>query len=1031
MQSKLQFYHFQKEILDKFESEFDRWDKKIHIVAPPGSWKTIMWIEMINRLIRKYIPWNILILVPNITLQYQWKEKMEMFFLEETEKIDDFISTDRNVIKKVNIITYQSISSATDEVDDFLDQIQNKWYQDIKDEFISYEDFLNYVEKLKETDIKEYWENINKYKKKLKLTNTKELLSDQVKSYLEELKKEWIAAIVVDEAHHLTSWWSKVLYYAWEFLEKPFIIWLTATPPFDNSDFFVLNEDYTALLWEVDYYVPTPAIVKAWRLAPYSDLVYFVEPNDDIKDMMKKNDIILNDFLEKNKNEIWEIVYKYVKENYDKLLKNSQVLLNNYLRFLYNYTKLDISEYAFSESVFEQADIEDIAKSTWKYIAVKTIDLDDKKFDGEIIKTMFYNLGFIWRWNNFYKFRTPVEMALVYAKSKMNWINKVLEQEFRNKWNTLKCAIITDFLEEWDNNYINCKFILNEINKLYPEFNTILVSGQWIWKYENNNLIELDLNILEVTKKLESWEINLIVWTRWILWEWWDCPKLNVLIDLTWVSAFMSVNQIRWRAIRLDTDNNKKVANIYDIVCLWEWYKWKIDFERAVRKYENFYWVDASWVIIKGIDHIYPDLEHHIVNYHKINDNMLKRSALLEYIYDLWWIGWNYENKEIFGLNIEIDSTMNLFPFVKTRFFEWFKFSNLIKDKKIENISEMWKESFYFEIIKRFIRNLLDSVVKTLIKFWDLPLGFNYEIKDSVDWNYKIVSEYKDALVSKTFISHIKDIFSSVSSQRYMIDIFSLKNEWSKLKEDRILFPLPNIVAKNTEYRDEIEWNLSDSFLKIIYWRIRYAYKKSFTYVNDLIKKLKWIKLFGNSSNIIIIYLLLWVIIFVLISLLNYSMIFLNIIYWILGLILLHLLCLLLLWILIIILNIYINIYTILVFTYWLLLFFWSFLLLALLEDETITYWNNYLLLYLSIFYWLNLVFFWIILFSKKIMYKYLFLFFSITNKKQIITNNKLTKTWINSDYVRYIYLNSPDVNKKDYVWKKPFINSKIEKLWI
>ena len=35
-------YHFQNDILQKFESEVERGDKKIHIVAPPGSGKTIM-----------------------------------------------------------------------------------------------------------------------------------------------------------------------------------------------------------------------------------------------------------------------------------------------------------------------------------------------------------------------------------------------------------------------------------------------------------------------------------------------------------------------------------------------------------------------------------------------------------------------------------------------------------------------------------------------------------------------------------------------------------------------------------------------------------------------------------------------------------------------------------------------------------------------------------------------------------------------------------------------------------------------------
>ena len=42
MKFNKEFYHFQKDILQKFESERKKGDKKIHIVAPPGSGKTII-----------------------------------------------------------------------------------------------------------------------------------------------------------------------------------------------------------------------------------------------------------------------------------------------------------------------------------------------------------------------------------------------------------------------------------------------------------------------------------------------------------------------------------------------------------------------------------------------------------------------------------------------------------------------------------------------------------------------------------------------------------------------------------------------------------------------------------------------------------------------------------------------------------------------------------------------------------------------------------------------------------------------------
>jgi superfamily II DNA or RNA helicase len=127
MKFKFPLYHYQEDVLNVFHKEIDRWDTKIHIVAPPWSWKTIMWLEMISRL-----EWNHLILVPNLTLQYQWKDKIEKFFLEEWEKIENLVSTRTQEIKKINIITYQSLTSSNNNNDLIMDQIINYWFEDIK-----------------------------------------------------------------------------------------------------------------------------------------------------------------------------------------------------------------------------------------------------------------------------------------------------------------------------------------------------------------------------------------------------------------------------------------------------------------------------------------------------------------------------------------------------------------------------------------------------------------------------------------------------------------------------------------------------------------------------------------------------------------------------------------------------------------------------------------------------------------------------------------------------------------------------------
>jgi len=255
MKFKHNFYHFQKDILNKFESEVKKWDKKIHIVAPPGSWKTVVGIEMMVRFDKPT-----LILVSNITLQHQWKDKIEKLFLQEYENIDELVSTaDTQQVKKINIITYQALTQSGEWDDIITQKVYESWFLDVKDEFKNFSEFEKYVESLKNETPKEFWNIFAKYRKKQKnLDNIEKLLTTKVISYFEKLKAYSIEVIILDEAHNLNAWWSKVLYYLRNYLWKSFIVWLTATPPFEDSDFFILDDDYSHLLWEVDYYIPQP-----------------------------------------------------------------------------------------------------------------------------------------------------------------------------------------------------------------------------------------------------------------------------------------------------------------------------------------------------------------------------------------------------------------------------------------------------------------------------------------------------------------------------------------------------------------------------------------------------------------------------------------------------------------------------------------------------------------------------------------------------------------------------------------------------
>ena len=780
MEFKWEFYLYQNKILETFEKEILRWDDKIHIIAPPWSWKTIVWLEMVKRLLEKK-QWVILILVPNITLQYQWKDKLEKFFLDKDENIEDLVSFELEKIKKINILTYQSITQTKRWKKDIDEMIFSLWERKLsKDEIFS----------LKENEPEVYQKEYLKYKDKLKSEiNENEILSEKVLNYIKELKKYWLAWIVLDEAHHLKSWWSKVVYYIYTQI-KTYIVGLTATAPFDDVDFFILDENYQKLLWEIDFYLPTPAIVKSWKLAPYTDLSYFVEPNDKIKQILQEKKEKLNKKL--------DIIRKDLKCFFDSFKfdfndKNTSKLLN-FIDYLQGNT--------------ENYKLDDLVYSLSWYFRKNTRKLED-------FKSIFYELWYVWKNNRFTKFYTFEDKYFVYNPDKIIWVKKILDKEIENLGNNLQTVIITDFLEDVDG-FLDCKYILRNL-KDYKKYNPVLVSGQWIWKLWKNDELELveDENILSITEKFDKWEIKILIWTRWILWEWWDSVKVNTLIDLTWTKSFMTTNQVRWRAIRKDPDNPNKVANIYDIVTIDKNNLIVKDIERLKTKHMQVYGIDDAWIIIKWVNHIYPNLLEHISDYKKINENMLFRSEKRKYFYDLWWIWKDFQNKETFALTLETIPINKYYIFDNKNdylenVFKFIDFDENNKWNKLE-IWNIWDITDYDIMLKSFLEKIIKNYGNILKE------QFYEEIDISVIaigwWIFKILVNMKDDLKIKKVIEILSKVFTKITVDvKYLhkISFFELEN-WRLVKKD-IFFPLPKELSSNNMKRSKLIYSSKKDF---------------------------------------------------------------------------------------------------------------------------------------------------------------------------------------------------------------------------
>jgi superfamily II DNA or RNA helicase len=133
-------------------------------------------------------------------------------------------------------------------------------------------------------------------------------------------------------------------------------------------DYFELDESYTELLGTVDYYIPTPAIVKSGRLAPYSDLVYIVPPDANLSKLLEEKEKKLQEFISIHKTEICIFLHEFLIENFSRLEVKSLDLLEKWMRFIYVYKteSLDMGSY-ITGNANKPITLEDIAKSIGKW----------------------------------------------------------------------------------------------------------------------------------------------------------------------------------------------------------------------------------------------------------------------------------------------------------------------------------------------------------------------------------------------------------------------------------------------------------------------------------------------------------------------------------------------------------------------------------------------------------------------------------------------------------------------------------------
>ncbi len=171
------------------------------------------------------------------------------------------------------------------------------------------------------------------------------------------------------------------------------------------------------------------------------------------------------------------------------------------------------------------------------------------------------------------------------------------------------------------------------------------------------------------TPLLTDWLVaggsQVMVGTRGLLGEGWDCPPLNVMVDLSSAATATSVTQLRGRSLRLDPARPQKVADNWTVACVADDDpRGDADYLRAVRKHEHHLAPGRDGLVESGIGHadeaLGPYAAPDAAERTAVNGRSLTRAGERDLAREVWAIGEPYDGLELATLRIRAEWSLGL-----------------------------------------------------------------------------------------------------------------------------------------------------------------------------------------------------------------------------------------------------------------------------------------------------------------------------------------------------------------------------------
>ena len=660
---------YQQSLLDRLHPDDG---STLHLLAPPGSGKTLMGLELAVRNGRRA-----LVLVPTTVIGAQWIHQARKLFISPavgspsvTGSVGTHLPSARPEqaaeAADLTVLTYQSLA-VVDSSPAWSDAARSHWLTELTADGRSAGSAEAWLKRLEADNPRAYNRGLRSRATTIR-RQVDELDDDAIDSILgpgararlDALVTAGVATIVLDECHHLKAHWAIVVHYLVRRLKRaglsPTLIGLTATEPSgeDRS-----ARRYRALLGDIDAEVPVPAVIRAGHLAPCRQLAWFTLPSPEETEFLaiageelhhRVGELLLSpdgiDYLLEvvappmsstapgggsgsgplpriagadddhvsataKPPEEDELVRRIVAGfDADPLLATSAAAL---LRKTGSYRGTALSTRVVPLlPELDLLDLDDELRLLGRYAHDRLLAAPERRRDWESTRELLRGFGLYLTDSGIRAGRSPVDTITAASRAKDTAVVDILRHELDSIGERLRAVVVTDAAEHSAphraldvlvpasrpgpaGGAARCMSTLlsdADLRSLHPVLLTSsrlsLASGDtslldrlrrstglalpatddgWMLSVTGQGVGSAGL-VLAVSELVAAGEVRLVVGTRGLLGEGWDCPAVNTLIDLTAATTSASTQQLRGRTMRLDPGWVDKVAHNWSVTCL-------------------------------------------------------------------------------------------------------------------------------------------------------------------------------------------------------------------------------------------------------------------------------------------------------------------------------------------------------------------------------------------------------------------------------------------------------------------------------